>query len=79
VDPHRVDADPDSDFYLMRIRRADPPIRIGFSFEADPTFHADADTDPDPDPCFHIKAQTLSKLMRIRIQPITLMQIHIFI
>jgi hypothetical protein len=57
ADPHHVDADPDStyhsnadpdyDFYLMRIR-----IRIY------PTFHPDAD--PDPDPNFQIKAQTLS-------------------
>jgi hypothetical protein len=28
VDPHHVDADLDSDYYLMRIRRADPRIRI---------------------------------------------------
>ncbi len=60
VDPHHVDADPDStyhpdadphsDFYLMRMRIQDP----------DPTFQPDAD--PDPDPSFHLKAKTLEKV-----------------
>jgi hypothetical protein len=40
VDPHNVDADPDSTCHPV----ADP----------DSTFHPDAD--PDPDPSFQIKA-----------------------
>jgi hypothetical protein len=63
VDPHHVDADPDStyhpdadpyyDFYLIR-------IRIQVLFVAD--FYPDAD--PYPDPSFKIKAQTLEKVLK---------------
>jgi hypothetical protein len=71
VDPHHVDADPDStyhpdadpdsDFYLMRIRR-----QIGFLFDADPdpAFHPSADPYPDPDPSFQLKVQTLEKMLK---------------
>ncbi len=65
VDPHHVDADPystyhpdadpDSDFCLMR-------IRILFDADTDPTFHPYAD--PDPDPSFQINAQTLERLLK---------------
>ncbi len=89
VDPdptYHPDADPDSDFYLMRIRNF-------FYVNADPTFHPDA----DPDSSFQINAQTHEKvlkyahipyifawhlklmrmLIRFRIQPITLMRMRI--
>ncbi len=36
VDPHHLNADPDSDFL--------------FDADPDPTFDSDADPDPDPDP-----------------------------
>ncbi len=62
MDTHQVDADPDSDFYLIRI----PESRFLFDADADldpePTFNAAADTDPDP--CFQIKAQTLEKVLK---------------
>jgi hypothetical protein len=36
----------------------------------DPTFHPDADPDPEtdlnPDPSFHIKTQTLEKMLKYR-------------
>ncbi len=32
----------------------------------DPTFHPDADPDLDPDPSFHIKTQTLEKMLKYR-------------
>jgi hypothetical protein len=50
VDPHHLDAHPDSTFYPDA--DADP----------DQTFHPDAD--PDPDPSFQIKAQTLEKVLK---------------
>ncbi len=71
---------------------ADPDPAYHIDVYPDPvlTFHFDAD--PDPDPSFQIKAQTMKKcsnrlvfhtfwlvickLMRIRIQLITLMRIH---
>jgi hypothetical protein len=59
VDPHHIctdpdstynpDADPDSDFYLMRTQ-----IRL---------FHLDVEPDQYPDPSFQIKAQTLEKVL----------------
>jgi hypothetical protein len=65
VDPHHVDADPDStyhpdadpdsDFYLMWIR-----IRLLLDVDPYPTFHSDA----DPDPSFQKKAQTLEKFIK---------------
>jgi hypothetical protein len=69
VDPHHVDADPDpypdstyhpdanpdSDFILMRIRIFD----VDAVPDPDPTFHSFAD--PDPDTSFQIKAQTIEK------------------
>jgi hypothetical protein len=66
VDPHHIDADPDStyypdadpdsDFYLMRIR-----IRIQL-------FYPDADPVPDPDPSFQIKVQTLTYILACHLQ-----------
>jgi hypothetical protein len=69
VDPHPVDADPDSTyrtdadwdshFYLMRIR---------FFFHADadpdPIFRPDAYPDQYPNPSFQIKAQTQEKVLK---------------
>jgi len=48
VDPHHIDADPDS----TNNTDSDP----------DPTFQPDAD--PDQDPSFHIKIQTLEKVLK---------------
>jgi hypothetical protein len=50
VDPHHLDADPDSTYHPD----ADPNL------DPDPTFHPDADSDPVPDPSVQIKAQTQS-------------------
>ncbi len=53
VDPHHIDADPDSSYRPVRIR-----ILIfilcwsGFLFDADPTFHPNAD--PDSNPSFQL-------------------------
>ncbi len=47
---YHPDADPDSDFYLMRIR-----IRL---------CHPDAYPDPEQDPSYQIKAQILEKLLK---------------
>jgi hypothetical protein len=67
VDPHHLDADPDSTFHPD----ADPdydflfdtdPVHTFYPDEdPDPTFHPDADQNPDPDTSFQIKAQTLEK------------------
>ncbi len=50
MDPHHVDADPDSTYHPD----ADPDL----------TFHPDADPDPNPDPSFQIKAQTTKKVLK---------------
>ncbi len=50
MDPHHVDADPDSTYHPD----ADPDL----------TFHPDADPDPNPDPSFQIKAQTIEKVLK---------------
>ncbi len=66
VDPHHVDADPDSTYHPDADSDAYPDS--DFLFEADPdedldtTFHPDAD--PDPDPSFKKKAQTLEKVLK---------------
>jgi hypothetical protein len=51
VDPHHVDADPDSTFY------PDVDLDSDFYFDADPdsTFHPDVEPAPAPDPSFQIK------------------------
>ncbi len=51
MDLHHFDADPGSNFYLMRMRIAD--------LNPEPTFHPGADADLDPDPSFQIKPQTV--------------------
>jgi hypothetical protein len=48
VDPHHVDADPDSTYH---------PVA-----DLDSTFHPDAD--PDLDPSFQIKAQSIEKVLK---------------
>jgi hypothetical protein len=48
MDPHHVDADPDSTYH----RDADP----------DSTYYPDAH--PDPDPSFQIKAQPVEKVLK---------------
>ncbi len=60
MDPHHFDdstyhpdADPDSDFYLMRMGP-----------DVDSTFHPDPDPDPNSDPSFQRKAQTLEKVLK---------------
>ncbi len=44
VDPHHVDADPDSTYHSD----ADPDSDFLFDADPDPTFQPDADPDPDP-------------------------------
>ncbi len=51
MDPHQLDADPDSTYH--------PDADSDVLFDADPTFHPDAD--PDPDPSFKIKLKPLKK------------------
>jgi hypothetical protein len=55
VDPHRVDANPDSTYHSD----ADPDSHFLLNADPDLTVHTDAD--PDPDPSFKKKAQTLEK------------------
>jgi hypothetical protein len=54
MDPHDIDADPDSTYHPDAYPAPDP------------TFHPDAIwyPDPDPDPSFQIKAQTLEKVLK---------------
>jgi hypothetical protein len=62
VDPHHLDADPDSTDHPV----ADPDSNFIFyvdpDADPDPTFHPDAD--PDPDHSFQIRAQTLEKVLK---------------
>jgi hypothetical protein len=62
VDPHHIDADPDSTYYPDA--DADANLDFYLMADADPTFYADADPGPDPDPSFQIKAQTLGKVLK---------------
>ncbi len=55
--PYHPDADPDSNFYLLRF-----PIRIFIDSDADQIFHPVSD--PDPGPSFEIKAQTFEKALK---------------
>ncbi len=52
VDPHHVDADPNSDFLFV----ADPDADLN------PNFHPDAD--PESNPSFKKMAQTLEKVLK---------------
>jgi hypothetical protein len=85
ADPHHVDADPDPIPPCHFDADPDPAFQLDTDphLDPDPTVHFDAD--PDPGPCFQIRAQNLKKrsnrpilkLLRIRIQFITLMRIQI--
>jgi hypothetical protein len=63
VDPHHVDADPDSTYHPDAdpdsdfLFDADPDPTFHPDANPDPTFHPDADPDPDSDPSFKKKAQ----------------------
>jgi hypothetical protein len=57
VDPHHLDADPDSTYHPD----TDPDSDFLFDADPDPTFHPDAD--PDSDPSFKKKTQTLEKVL----------------
>jgi hypothetical protein len=61
VDPHHVDADPDTTYHPD----ADPDSDF-FYADPYPTFHfdADPDADPDPDPSFQKKAQNIEKVLK---------------
>ncbi len=48
MDPHHVDADPDSSFHFDADWYPVPPVHI--YAEPDPTFHFDADPDPNTVP-----------------------------
>jgi hypothetical protein len=74
ADPHHVDADPN------------PACHFDADIDPYPTFHCDAVPDPDPNPSFqkctirlifHKFWLVICKLMRIRIQLITLMRMRI--
>ncbi len=56
MDPHQVDADPESTYHPNADPDADP--------DSDFLFDADPDADPDSDPSFQIKAQTLEKVLK---------------
>ena len=72
VDPHLLDADPDSTYHSdtdpdpdsTYHPDTDPDPDSDFLFDADPdpTFHPDAD--PDSDPSFKKKTQTLEKVLK---------------
>ncbi len=56
MDPHHLDADPDSTDHPD----ADPDSDFA---DPDATFHSEPDPDPDTDPSFK-KAQTLEKVLK---------------
>ncbi len=58
MDPHHVEADPDSTYH----RDADPDATYHRDADPDSTYHRDED--PDPDPCFQLKAQSLEKVLK---------------
>ncbi len=79
-DPHptfQFAADPDPGSYHSLFTRFGPSNALQYNDpERFPTFHFDAETDPDPAfTSMGIRIQ-LSTLVRIRIQLLTMMQIH---
>jgi hypothetical protein len=61
VDPHHVDADPESTYHPdADPDDADPDPDP----DPDPTFHLDANVDLDPNPGFQIKPQTLERELK---------------
>ncbi len=60
VNPHHVEADPDSNYYPD----ADPDSDFYADADPDPTFHPDEDPYPYPDASFHTKDQTLEKMLK---------------
>ncbi len=87
VDPHHIDADPDSTYHPDADPDADPDsdfIWCGSGCGSGSEFLFDADADPDPDTTFHpdadpvvdpsfqIKAQTIEKALKYDHIPYTL-------
>jgi hypothetical protein len=61
VDPHHLDADPDSTDHPDAVSDSDFLLDADPDADPDPTFYPDAETDPDPDLSFKKRLKPLKR------------------